>query len=406
MKFFSWDYIICTLILFAIMLLFPLLFNFKMFDPLKRSLTDFRITDIVDSKIVSRENIPADTNMLLINTVMKNKDLSNLELAKVVHVINQYEPKVIGIKTIIKRSDNKKHDDLLTYVLSQCKNLVMTVQLDDFNESTNSFDTVIRSNDDFTQFADLGFQNFLDKSEERFFTIRSFIPELIIKDDTLESFSAKIAKLYKQDAYKYLKQRNNYSELINYIGRHKFFRMNSEDIIDQNFEPNIIRDKIVLLGRISTQNKIDSNMVLEDAFFTPLNDKYTGKAFPDMYGTVIHANIVSMILKRMYITSIPNWLIFVFSIILVYFNMMLFSYIVIRNKKWYEILSLGIFVIESIVILAITIISFVNFQYEMNLTILIFAIAISILVYELYNSSLKPLTIRMYYKFLHKGVLK
>lgn len=83
--------------------------------------------------------------------------------------------------------------------------------------------------------------------------------------------------------------------------------------------------------------------------------------------------------------------------------MVIFTYIIVKNKKWYEIISLFVFVLESILILVVTVIGFVIYRYEMDLTMPIFALAASVFTFEIYNSSLKPLTIKMYYKFLHKG---
>ncbi|NJM93588.1 MAG: CHASE2 domain-containing protein [Cytophagales bacterium] len=44
----------------------------------------------------------------------------------------------------------------------------------------------------------------------------------------------------------------------------------------------------------------------EDKFYTPLNKTYAGKANPDMYGVVIHANIVSMILNHDYVYTMAE----------------------------------------------------------------------------------------------------
>ncbi|MFH1050223.1 MAG: CHASE2 domain-containing protein [bacterium] len=403
MKFFNWDYIVCTALLFIGMILFPLLLGFEMFEPMTQSLTDFRITDIVDSKMVQRDQLSADTNMILINCVENNNELNNLDLARVVNLINKCNPKVIGIKKVIEQSNSQKWDKVLSMVLSQCNNLVLSTRANGFDAQTKSFKSMKCSDDYFTQNAVLGFENFLPVKDERTFTIRSFIPKLKIRGKTYNSFAVEIAKHYRPESVKKLFKRNHNIEMIDYLGHYQFFRMEAYDVIEQNFEPGFFKNKIVIIGRISTRNAIDSNMALEDVFFTPLNDSYTGKAFPDMYGSIVHANIISMILNENYLTSMPNWAIYLISIIFVYFNMIIFTYIVVRNKKWYEIFSLAVFVIESILILAATIICFIFFNFEMNLTIPIFAIALSIIIYEIYHSSLKPLTIKIYYKFIHKG---
>jgi len=374
-----------------------------MFEPMTQSLTDFRITDIVDSKIVQRDQLSADTNMVFINSEIDNEELSNLDLARVINILNKLNPKVIGIKKVIEPSSNAKWNELLRMVLSNTKNLVMSVRLDEFDKNTESFKKVNGSDDYFTQNAKLGFENFLPVRNEKTFTIRNFMPRQKVNNKMYNSFSVEIAKLYRPESVKKLFERKHEIELIDYLGHYQFFRMEATDFLELNFEPGMIENKIVIIGRISTMNEIDPHMILEDVYFTPLNDSYTGKAFPDMYGSIVHANVMAMILNGTYLTSMPNWAVFLISIMFVYFNMMIFTYIVVRNKKWYEIFSLAVFVVESLIILSATIICFIFFKFEMNLTIPIFAIALSIIIYEIYHSSLKPLTIKIYYNFIHKG---
>lgn len=374
-----------------------------MFEPLAQSLTDFRITDIVDSKIVQRDQLTADTNMILVNCVENNEEVNNLELAKIVNIINKCNPKVVGIKKMIRHSKIPKWDAVLGQVLSNCNNLVLSVRMKDYDNDKEEFTTIHSSDDFFMKFGKVGFENFLPVKDERTFTIRGFSPKLEVKNKSYNSFAVEIARLYKPEFVKKLFKRNKRIELIEYLGPYQFFRMEASDVLEQNFETGLLNNKIIILGRISTKDAIDSNMALEDVFFTPLNDSYTGKAFPDMYGSIVHANIISMLLQGNYLTSTPTWVLFIISFILVYINMVIFTYIVVRNKKWYEILSLLVFVVESILMLAATIICFIFFNFEMNLTIPIFAIALSIIMYEIYHSSLKPLTIKTYYKFIHKG---
>ena len=403
MRFFSWDYIICTVLLIFGILLFPLLFSFEMFEPMTQSLSDFRITDIVDSKIVQRDQLLADTNMILINSVENNEELNNLDLARIVNIINKSNPKAIGIKKTLHHSKNPKWDAALGQVLSQCNNLVLSIHMNDYDMDKKEFRQIKRSDEFFTNFGSEGYENFLSVKDERTFTIRNFVPKLKVKGKTYNSFAVELAKLYKPESVKKLFKRNKKNELIDFLGHYQFFRMEASDVLEQNFEPGLLENKIIIIGRISTKDAIDSNMALEDVFFTPLNDSYTGKAFPDMYGSIVHANIISMLLQGNYLTSTPTWVLFIISFIFVYFNMVIFTFIVVRNKKWYEILSLLVFVVESILMLAATIICFIFLNFEMNLTTPIFAIALSIIIHEIYNSSLKPLTIKTYYKFIHKG---
>jgi len=404
MKFLSWDYLISTLLLFLVMIIVPIFFSFDVFEPMTKSLSDFKISDIVDSQIVPRNELMADTNMILINTEINHKPISNYYLAQLINIINQYQPKVIAIDQIVRKSNNHKKDRILAKILSRSKNLVFSEELIKFNDDTEQFDSVASSDKLFTQFAVQGYRNFLITKDEQFQNIRRFTPITTVKEKKYESFCLRVCELYSPMQAKKLLQRNNETEFIKYLGHYQFFRLDLADVFQNNFAEDLFKNKIVILGTINTRDNIDSSMSLSDVYFTPLNKTYTGKAFPDMHGTILRANIISMILNNNFInTTMPQWLIYLITIITIYINMIIFTYIVIKNKKWYEILSLAVFVVESLLVLLITIIGLIFFNYEMDLTILIFAIALSVMIYEIYNSSLKPLSIKTYYKYFHKG---
>ena len=60
----------------------------------------------------------------------------------------------------------------------------------------------------------------------------------------------------------------------------------------------MVEGKIVLFGYLGDRLGAPQ---WEDKFFTPLNESIAGRANPDMYGPVIHANIASMVLNDDYI---------------------------------------------------------------------------------------------------------
>ncbi len=111
-------------------------------------------------------------------------------------------------------------------------------------------------------------------------------------------------------------ERNNYSEVINYRGnvirhlRHPriirkcFTRLTSKMLLTENFVPEMIKDKIVIFGFLGEYLGDPS---WDDKFYTPLNKKLAGKANPDMFGAVVHANIVSMILNEDYVDQMAEW---------------------------------------------------------------------------------------------------
>ena len=60
---------------------------------------------------------------------------------------------------------------------------------------------------------------------------------------------------------------------------------------------DVFKNSIVMMGFLG---KYMGDPVWEDKFFTPLNKKVAGRANPDMFGLVVHANVVAMILNQDY----------------------------------------------------------------------------------------------------------
>ena len=115
----------------------------------------------------------------------------------------------------------------------------------------------------------------------------------------------------------------------------------------------------------------------EDKFFTPLNEVYVGRAFPDMYGGVIHANIVSMVLNEDYIYYLSDIQTWVLTIIMLFFTIMVFSWIYKKLPNWYDGITKVIQVILLVGIPYIMIYAMDLYSVKLELNILLIAIALS-----------------------------
>ena len=124
MKIFSLDGLIATLIIFLSLLIFPLLFTSKIFDPAKDTLSEFNLTDIVFSSIRNTEMFDADTNIVLINT----EGLDKFALLDLLSILNEENPRVTGINMILSQSENSQIDDILIEEISNTTNAVFTYQ--------------------------------------------------------------------------------------------------------------------------------------------------------------------------------------------------------------------------------------------------------------------------------------
>jgi len=240
----------------------------------------------------------------------------------------------------------------------------------------------------FSQYARSGFANFID--EEEFRTVRNLRPIEYCDKDLVMAFSVKIAETYNPVATKKVFDRNNEAEII-YFERNlnKYRVIDCEQVFNKRDSIGFVKGKIVLFGYLGPNV---NSLSTEDNFYTPMNPNYIGKAYPDMYGMVIHANIISMILDGNYINSMPDKFGLILIILLAYLTMAGFSYLRFYHEEGYESLSLVLLIFEMVLFLAVMFSLLYYFNYYLDLKIMFFVLAVSELVSESYFGSIKPLT--------------
>jgi CHASE2 domain-containing sensor protein len=156
-----------------------------------------------------------------------------------------------------------------------------------------------------------------------------------------------------------------------------------DQVLDTNaFQDDYIRDKIVIFG-FHGENRFDRSW--EDRWFTPLNQVYAGRARPDMYGVVIHANIVSMILNEDYVEIMPFWQSVIIAFVLVFFTSAIFFKIEENIPIWYDLLSLFIQVALFIILSLALILTFSYYSYKLEFTLPLAAVALVGTCFELYK---------------------
>lgn len=364
-------------------------------DPIGDALDDMELTDIVFSRI--REHPGADTNIVVVNV----GNLSRDGIAEQINILNSYNPKVIALDFFLRQPKNAYGDSVLAEALSHVENLVMVGRLDYYNEVTKSFDTLETSHPMFTKYGVTGFANLITDAENqnRFKTCRSFTPKEYfgIPQKPISAFAVRIAEIYDPQATKAFLDRGKPYELINFRGNilgsegefaNVFPSLDVEDVFRRNFTPEMIRDKIVLLGYTGAYLGDTS---WEDKFYTPLNLNYAGKTNPDMFGVVIHANILSMILQRNYLNQMGTGTSIFLGILLCFLNVVWFSKIYMALPKWYDGLTKAIQVAEAFLLLALIIVVFYFFNYQLNLTLAIVAILLAGDSLEFYYGVVKNL---------------
>ncbi len=162
-----------------------------------------------------------------------------------------------------------------------------------------------------------------------------------------------------------------------------FYAVDVDDLLRGNVLPELFKDKIVMMGYLGDQLGDPS---WEDRFFTPLNKKVAGRANPDMFGLVIHANIVAMILNEDYINTIPDWAAYVVAFIVCLLTIVLFILIDRKLPMWFDALSFFIQVVLLLVISFIVIFSLLWFNLMLELSIAIGVTALVGPCYDIFKS--------------------
>lgn len=391
-KIFKLKYLGETLFIFLIVWLFTLIpLNFDFLNPVIEALNDFDTSDIVFSRL--RQEQPADTNIVIVNIGYLNRS----RIANELNIVESYSPKVIGMDTFFWKYKNTRRDSLLACAISKYKNIVLASKLGDYNEVSGSYDTLFKSLEIFQRHTYSGYANLPSNNENDLSTIRTFIPRVRYKDSYCDAFATKVVSLYYNQDTKFLEHIANKSEIINYRGNfNKFYFLNAGDLNKSNINLDFLKNKIVLFGFTGTG--IDSKVV-EDKFYTPLNPKYVGKSLPDMYGVVIHANIISMMTNRNYI-SVPNFSENLFiSFIIIYLNVFILSWVKANPLNRFDILTLVAIIAESIFLLLISLEILLYLDIKISLTLALIGLILSSEAIDIYeNLQEKFLAVKRRYK--------
>jgi len=338
------DVILGTVFIFGLMGLFNSVTAFKIFDvfdPIGEAFGDMEMTDIVFSQL--RDDPVAEQRVVLVNL----STLQRGEIGMMLQIISKYNPACIGIDSFFyDPKEDTLGDMMLMEGMAGVDNLILAEKLLPHPDDPSQ-DTILYSWEAFNQFASSNaFVNLITDAGEQadLKMCREFNPTFDIKGDQRLAFAVQMAAAYDSVAAAEFVARNNEVEIINYRGNvldygatkfgNKYYALDVQDVFNENFVPDMIEGKIVMFCYLGKY--LGDRESLEDKFYTPLNEKYIGRAFPDMYGGVVHANIISMILNRDYINVMSEYAGIIFAVVLCFLNVALFSLIYKKIPKWYD----------------------------------------------------------------------
>jgi CHASE2 domain-containing sensor protein len=425
MKKFWLNCLLATATVFALMWALSKLTKLEMFDafdPIGQALSDFELTDYAFSRL--REDPKVDDRIVLVNIGY----LSRAGIAEQIRIISKYKPKVIGIDSFfyceggLRDSINcpAAFDELgnmmLSNAIQEAGNVVLVSKVHQtrkaYESGANVYDSMAYSDGIFQEYADSGFANLATEAtyQEDVKICRSFVPAVDVKGKRELAFSVKLAMHFDSTSVDKLFKRDKEEELVNFRGNVEmqdvkskiergkdlattqypvmFPALDVHQVFAEDFEPDLIRDKIVVMGFLGSRF---GDPAWNDKFFTPLNRKVAGRANPDMFGVVVHANIVSMILNGDYIDELEEWHKYLIAFIFCYFNIALFFYINAKYPVWFDSVSLVLQVVQIVLLMGLTIWVFYKSAFKLDLTITLAAIALSGPTMEFYDNVLYSL---------------
>lgn len=314
------DTLLCTILTYIVSGLFLLLFiNLSVLDPFYKAFKDFSFTDIYYSKKFYKDSRVSD--IILVNVQQQDR----YTIAQTIDKVALQNPKVIGLDMVFK--DRKQHfiDSILKTTLAKHNNIVTSY----YSEA----DSIIRNDAYFISDFDIeGYINVNLSNQDA--VIRDFVGVDPNKENAY-SFATQVALTSGEFS---IENASHYQERIpiNYIGnKETFLSFDMDEILASETIP-AMNDAIVLFGYLGTPtgNEFD----IEDRHFTPLNPKFAGRSTPDMFGVVIHANIVNMLTQANFITKVPKSFIYIFAFIISFFAIMYGIKLYKRSNLAYDIL--------------------------------------------------------------------
>lgn len=396
---------------------------FNAFDPLGKALSDMELTDINFSTL--RDDPKVDDNIVIVNI---GAELDRGGIGRQIKTLLQFEPKVIALD-ITFTCDNRprtpegcpeafnvaSNESFAEAVRLAGDRLVLAEEL---QQSTGlvkakgdvaEYDSIEHTDDNLRQNAHEGFVNLITNAEhqEDLKVCRTLYPKMQVNGKTELAFSTMIAWLYDSVKTKKYLSRGNEEEIINFRGNIVDFYGASafagrypvlewDQALDTNtYSKDMIKDKIVILGFLGSTLEDRS---WEDKFITPLNKNYAGKTRPDMFGVVVHANAVSMILNEDYIGQLKEWQKYALALIVCFLNVALFLTIMNKIPDWFDGLSILAQLIQIVLLSFLTTEFFALFDFKLDLTLCMAVVALIGTCFELYNN----VAVKLYDRYMRK----
>ena len=403
---------LCALLaVFILYLLHHLPVNQLFIDPFSEAIKNHDIMDVGFSKFRDHTDPSLfDDNIVILNSGKTNRK----EIAEVINYLTEHEVAAVGVDLIFDRTPHNAIDTILSKALRSDK-VILGYTFDEMHAGNAHSIHGVTSDELFVHnVAQMGYVNLATNDG---FSVRAFEPYHTIDGEKRQSLALKLASKLKPEILDITAKRNNKIEWINFKrlqpgninmnfpinetkSVHYAYTSVNQFLSDTaSYNKEYLEGKIVLIG-FNGEN--EDALSMKDRYFTPLNQIYHGRSLPDMYGVVVHANIISMLLTEDFLYEIPEWVLYLMGFLIFFMNYFIFKKL--DDKKLFTILPLVrvVQLIQFVILFSFCIIMITHFNIKFGFIIMITAVIISFEVYELYDHKLKQKVAELY----HTKVLK
>lgn len=295
-------------------------------------------------------------------TIIDITENSRGEIAEILRVVNDMNPKIIGLDVSFMSKDDEKEDSCLVSAIQNIYNIVLPVE---YNKTTKDNEFLYS----------IFYEQLKDKKygvvsiPENRDILRTFSPSFYNKERNFDAFSYAIAKTYGAEISN-IRDKDKF--LINYttlkltdedaLQGTQFLDLNSRDSI---FLSSEISNRIVLLG--STSHTSDQHL-------TPLGY--------NLSGVMIHAHIINSLIENKMITEASPCLCYLICFIIIYIYLKWFDkHKHLKKKKfklWVRISIFSVIFLISIMLFAVIgTVLFYNYCYYLDFAPFIVAIILT-----------------------------
>lgn len=377
----------CIIVSIAIILFIWLLnsirLNLHYIDPFNNGIKEYEITDIVYSYIIKDTDFQED-RIVIVNSGKPDRR----RLADLTTRLTDAGAAAIGLDFYFDEVYGAPEDTLLQNSIKANPNIVLACSLADENTDDDTIEGVTAVDTFFSNYATIGYGNYPSNETK---TIRVFSPGEMAEGQYIPAFTTAILAKYKPEAAQKFSQRRNKLEHIYFSGHKENFISQDINIVLDSLTSEefgyVFKDRIVLIGYAPSDEWANP---LIDRHYSPINKNYDTKSIPDMFGIVIHANVLSMILNEQYIYNVPWGISFLLSLVLCYFNVVFIRYIYRRFHEGFHGITRALQLVEFLLMFFLIAILFYYFRIKLNLGMGILAVVLAYDFIMIYESLIRP----------------